>query len=97
MILSIIVAQETTLSQALDWYERVIVPKTPRSANVKLGLVRYWRKSRFADRSLVSLHPWDLLEWRREVLDEDEDNAEEGAQIGPTPNSASKVAFIVST
>jgi integrase len=74
-------AQETTLSQALDWYERAVVPKTPRSAKVKLGLVRYWRKSRFTDWSLVSLHPWDLLEWRREVLDED--NAEDGEQLGP--------------
>lgn len=74
-------ARETTLSKALDWYEDVIVPKTPRSSKVKLGLIRYWRNSRFADWSLVSLHPWDLMEWRRDVLDED--NAEEGAQVGP--------------
>jgi integrase len=74
-------AQDTTLSQALDWYERAVVPKTPRSTKVKLGLVRYWRSSRFADWSLVSLHPWDLLEWRREVLDED--NAEDGELAGP--------------
>jgi len=72
-------ARETTLSKALDWYEDVIVPKTPRSSKVKLGLIRYWRNSRFGDWSLVSLHPWDLMEWRREVLDED--NAEEGAQV----------------
>lgn len=74
-------AQETTLFEALDWYERVIVPRTPRSAKVKLGLIGYWRKSRFADWSLASLHPWDLLDWRREVLDEDA--AEDGGQVGP--------------
>jgi hypothetical protein len=74
-------ARETTLSQALDWYERIIVPKTPRSAKMKLGLIRYWRKSRFAKWRLVALHPWDLLEWRREVLDED--NVGDGARIGP--------------
>lgn len=74
-------AQDTTLSKALDWYERVVVPKTPRSSKVKLGLIKYWRNTRFVDWSLVSLHPWDLLEWRREVLDED--NAEDGEQVGP--------------
>lgn len=74
-------ARDTTLPQALDWYEGVIVPKTPRSSKVKLSLIAYWRKSRFADWSLVSLHPWDLLEWRREVLDED--SAEDGVQVGP--------------
>lgn len=74
-------ARDTTLSQALDWYARVIVPKTPRSAKVKMSQVAYWKASRFADWSLLSLRPWDLLDWRREVLDED--NAEDGGQIGP--------------
>jgi hypothetical protein len=74
-------ARATRLSQALDWYERVIVPKTPRSAKVKLSVIGYWRKSSLAEWSLVSLHPWDLLEWRREVLDED--NAEDDRQVGP--------------
>jgi len=88
-------ARETILSQALDWYERAVVPKTPRSAKVKLGLIGYLRKSRFADWSLVALHPWDLLEWRREVLDED--NAEDGAQVGPMPISACRAASTGST
>ena len=74
-------AKETTLTEALNWYERVIVPKTPRSAKTKLQLVGYWRKSRFATWSLMSLRPWDLLEWRRKVLDED--NADDGGQVGP--------------
>lgn len=74
-------ARDTALSQALDWYERVIVPKTPRSAKVKRNQVAYWKESKFADWSLISLRPWDLLEWRREVLDED--NAGDGEQIGP--------------
>jgi integrase len=77
-------ARDTALSQALDWYQRAIVPKTPRSSSVKLSLIAYWRTSRFADWSLVLLHPWDLLEWRREVLDED--SAEGGAQVGPDAN-----------
>ena len=68
-------AHDTTLSQALDWYARVIVPKTSQLAKVKMCQVAYWKASRFADWSLLSLRPWDLLEWRREVLDED--NAED--------------------
>ena len=31
--------------------------------------------------ALVSLRAWDLLEWRREVLDED--NADDSGQVGP--------------
>ncbi|HEY1720343.1 MAG TPA: site-specific integrase [Magnetospirillaceae bacterium] len=72
---------DASLRAALDWYELVIVPRTPRSSKGKIGQIKYWRASRFADWSLKALHPWDLLEWRRGVLDED--NAEDGEQIGP--------------
>jgi integrase len=74
-------ARDTSLSRALEWYEKVIVPKTPRSARGKATQVAYWKASKFADWSLVALHPWDLIDWRREVLDED--NAEDGGPIGP--------------
>lgn len=74
-------ARETSLIQALSWYEKNIVPKTPRSAQTKLGLIKYWKASKFADWSLVSIRPWDLLEWRREALDED--NTTDGQQTGP--------------
>lgn len=73
--------KDTSLSVALDWYEKIIIPQTPRSAKGKKTQVAYWKASRFADWSLVSLQPWDLLDWRREALDED--NAEDGEQIGP--------------
>ncbi len=74
-------ARDTTLSQALDWYEKTILPRTLRSRKAKLGQITYWKASEFADWSLVSLHPWDLLDWRRKVLDED--NAQDGEEIGP--------------
>lgn len=74
-------AQETTLSAALDWYEEVILPRTPKSLKTKRSQIRYWKESRFASWSLVSLHSWDLLEWRREVLDED--NIEDDETEGP--------------
>jgi integrase len=73
-------ARDTTLSQALDWYEKVIVPRTPRSAKVKLSQVAYWRTSKFANWSLLSIRPWDLIDWRREVLDED--NADDASGVG---------------
>jgi integrase len=74
-------AKDTTLARALDWYEKIIAPRTPRSIKGKKTNINYWRASKFADWSLTSLHSWDLLEWRREILDED--NAEDGEQIGP--------------
>lgn len=74
-------AQETTLTHALEWYEKNVVPQTPRSAKVKRSNVAYWRASKFADWALVSIQPWDLLDWRREVLDED--NADDDRLIGP--------------
>jgi integrase len=74
-------ARDTNLALALDWYEKVIVPKRPRSIKIKLSIIRYWRKSDFASWSLVAIHPWDLLDWRRLVLDED--NAEDGSLVGP--------------
>lgn len=73
--------RDVTLRQALDWYVKHVVPKTPRSAKMKISLVAYWKKSRFADWALPALHPWDLIDWRREVLDED--NAEDGTNVGP--------------
>ena len=73
--------RDTTLYRALEWYEKVILPKTPRSSKGKLTQVTYWKASEFANWSLVALHPWDLIDWRRKVLDED--NAEDGETIGP--------------
>ena len=74
-------ARDTSLARALEWYEKIILPKTPRSAKGKQTQVNYWKASKFADWSLVALHPWDLIDWRREVLDED--NADDGEQVGP--------------
>jgi integrase len=74
-------ARETSLTRGLEWYEKVILPKTPRSAKGKQTQIDYWKASKFADWSLLALHPWDLIDWRREALDED--NAEDGGQIGP--------------
>ncbi len=73
--------RNTSLSSALTWYEKAIVPKTPRSAAGKLTQIAYWKKSKFANWAMTALHPWDLIDWRREALDED--NADDGHQFGP--------------
>src|SRR5215469_6300800 len=51
-------ARDTTLSQALDWYKMVVVPRTPRSEKVKLSQVTYWKGSKFASWSILSIRPW---------------------------------------
>ena len=76
-------ARETSLTAALEWYEKVILPRTPKSSKVKKTQVAYWKASKFACWALPSLHPWDLLDWRREALDED--NAEDGELVGDDP------------
>jgi hypothetical protein len=74
-------ARTTTLAAACDWMlDRKLYGNNPDAKNVAAKL-RYWNDSKFADWSLGSLHDWDLVEWRREVLDED--SAEDGALAGP--------------
>lgn len=75
-------ARSTTLAQACDWMlDGKRVGNNPDARNVSAKL-RYWKESKFADWSLASIRDWDLIEWRREVLDED--NAEEGESCGPS-------------
>jgi integrase len=74
-------ARTTTLAAACDWMlDGKLYGNNSDAKNVAAKL-RYWKRSRFADWSLVSLHDWDLIEWRRSVLDED--RAEDGAPAGP--------------
>lgn len=71
--------QATTIRQACEWFmDRIAptdrqtgkrVPKTLHARN-QLSRLRYWCASEFADWSLVSLKPWDLIDWRDELLDE---------------------------
>jgi integrase len=74
---------KTSLAMACDWMlDGGHVGNSPNAKNVRSKL-RYWRESKFANWSLASLHDWDLIEWRREVLDED--NADDGQTVGPDP------------
>jgi len=73
-------ARDTTVSQACEWFLDQIAPlgpsgkRVPKSDHAKnqVSKLGYWMKSEFADWSLVSLHPWDLIEWRDELMGEAE-------------------------
>jgi integrase len=74
-------ARSTTLVQACNWMlDGKRAGNNPDAKNVSAKL-RYWKASKFAAWSLASIHDWDLIEWRREVLDEN--NADDGELWGP--------------
>ena len=73
-------SQRTSLREACDVYEAEGIRPGPDSANKKSKL-KYWRSTEFADWSIVSIQPHDLIGWRREILDEE--NADEGEVYGP--------------
>lgn len=70
----------TTAAQAIDAYETTGLNRSQADAKNKISKLRYWRASRFATWSLVAVKSLDLIEWRREVLDEE--NAGDGEQCG---------------
>jgi integrase len=79
------VASATTFADALDWYERIVIPRKPRSAKNKRTYLKLWRASRFASWKMSAIMPWDLLDWRIEVLDEEnaQENDDGSTPIGP--------------
>jgi integrase len=82
------VARSTTVAKACTWMiDGNHIGKDARNIAAKL---RYWQDSEFADWSLVALHDWDLIEWRRKVLDEE--NAEDGT-CGPDPECGAQTAI----
>lgn len=74
-------AKRTTLAKACAWMiDGKHVGNHADAKNV-ISKLRYWRESRFATWSLPAIHDWDLIEWRRDVLDEDQ--VEGGESVGP--------------
>jgi integrase len=72
--------KNTTLRQACDWMlegSRAGVNANAKNIRAKL---RYWKTTELATWSMAAIHDWDLIEWRRAVLDED--NAEDGEVVG---------------
>jgi integrase len=74
-------ARATTLGQACDWMlEGNRAGTNANAKNIKAKL-RYWKTTSLCPWSIAAIFDWDLIEWRREVLDED--NAEDGKTVGP--------------
>src|SRR5258708_19615209 len=81
-------ARSTPLARACDWMlDGKRVGTNPDAKNVSAKL-RSWQTSKFADWSLASIHDWDLIEWRREGLDED--GADDGEACGPAAEAAAE-------
>lgn len=85
------VARGTSLAKACEWMlEGNRVGNNPDAKNVSAKL-RYWKTSKFADWSLAAIHDWDLIEWRRETLDEDD--ADDGEAFGPAAECGSQTVI----
>jgi integrase len=67
-----------SLADACAWMSSHVAA-SPNAKNERTHIA-YWAGSMFATWSLSTIHDWDLIEWRRTVLDED--NAEDEG-IGP--------------
>jgi len=85
------ISRGTTLAQACDWMiGNNLTGSGPNAKNLASKL-NYWKSSKFGSWSLVSIHDWDLIEWRREVLDEA--NAKDGELCGPAADGGPHTAI----
>jgi plasmid stabilization system protein ParE len=73
-------ARSKTVAQACEWFMDRIAPvdtatgkRVAKSQHAKnqLSKLKYWINSEFAPWSLVSLKPWDLIDWRDQTMDEE--------------------------
>lgn len=73
-------ARSKTVAQACEWFMDRIAPvdaatgkRVAKSQHAKnqLSKLKYWISSEFASWSLVSLKPWDLIDWRDQTMDEE--------------------------
>lgn len=78
-------AKATSVRQACEWFMDRIAPvdagtgkRVAKSQHAKnqLSKLKYWTESEFADWSMVSVKPWDLIEWRDELLADGECSAQ---------------------
>jgi len=74
-------ARSTTLYDACEW--AITGKHAGAGANAKnlYSKWRFWQTQDIAQWAMGAIHDWDLIEWRRTVLDED--NAEDGDLTGP--------------
>ena len=84
-------AQQTTLGQACDWAIAGGHAGVGPNAKNLYAKWRYWKATDLSDWSLAAIHDWDLIEWRRGVLDED--NAEDGEVVGPEADGGAQTCI----
>jgi integrase len=83
--------RKTSLAQACDWMlEGSRVGRNASFKNVRSKL-RYWKTTDLAARPIGSIYDWDLIEWRRDVLDED--NADDGETVGLNAECGAQTAI----
>ena len=61
-----------SLAEACAWMLAGQIADTPDAQNAPAHY-RYWAQSRFKHWALNTIHDWSLIEWRKEVLDEEGD------------------------
>lgn len=74
-------AREVSLARACAWMIEGRHFGPERNARNIVAKLRYWMKSPLADWSIAAIHDWDLIQWRKSVLDSD--NAPPGHLAGP--------------
>ncbi|MEO3432584.1 site-specific integrase [Inquilinus sp. CAU 1745] len=83
-------AKSTTLREALIWYRDHGMAHNKPNAKNERSKINYWLRTEFASWSIVSLKSWDLIAWRRRVLDED--GADDGESVGPEAECSAQTA-----
>lgn len=84
-------ARRTALIQACDWMIDNRLIGSGANAQNFASKLKYWKASKFGSWSLVSIHDWDLIEWRREVLDQA--NTADGEQCGPNAECSTQTVI----
>ncbi len=84
-------ARKTTLAQACDWMLEGSRAGTSSNAGNIRAKLRYWKTTNLCAYPIASIFDWDLIEWRRDVLDED--NADDGEVVGPNAECGAQTAI----
>lgn len=76
-------SEKTTLKQACDFFEQYGLKTNIPDAKNQRSKLRYWRNSEFADWPISAIQGLHLIQWRRQLLDEDNADSESGDWAGP--------------
>ncbi len=83
--------RSTTLLEALEWGLEGKHHGAGANGKNLASKWRYWKTQDIAKWAIGSIHDWDLIEWRRTSLDED--NAEDGETTGPEADGGAQTCI----